>query len=83
MSQVTTSQIRDILTKTVDSFDGSGVSDDQSLSDAGMDSLDKASLFLAIEEQLSVKISDDVFEELDSISAIAEQVSEIMSAGQA
>jgi len=81
MAQVTTSQIRDILRTAVDSFDGMELSDDQSLSDAGMDSLDKASLFLAIEEELNVKVSDDLFEELDSIGAIADRVSKIGSPG--
>ena len=74
MAEVTTSRIREILADAVDSFDGSEVADGDSLGDAGMDSLDRASLFLAIEEELGLKIPDDLFEELDTLEAIAQHV---------
>jgi acyl carrier protein len=78
---VTTSRIREILANAVDSFDGAGVADGDSLGDSGMDSLDRASLFLAIEEELGLKISDDLFEELDTLEAIARHVTESSGAG--
>ncbi len=61
--------------RAVDSFDGTGVADDDSLAEAGMDSMDRACLFLAIEGELGVKVSDDAFQELDTLAAIAGHVS--------
>lgn len=81
MAEVTTSRIREILADAVDSFDGADLADSDSLGDAGMDSLDRASLFLAIEEELGLKISDDLFEELDTLEAIARHVTKSPGSG--
>ena len=48
--------------------------DDVNLSDQGVDSLDKASLFLNIEETYNIKISADEFMELNTIDKIVKQI---------
>lgn len=50
--------------------------DDVSLSDQGVDSLDKASLFLNIEETYNIKISADEFMELNTIDKIVKHINE-------
>jgi acyl carrier protein len=44
---------------------------DKPLKDLGLDSLDIASLFLAISEQLGVRVPDQDIDRLDTVSAIA------------
>lgn len=50
--------------------------DDVNLSDQGVDSLDKASLFLNIEETYNIKISADEFMELNTIDKIVKRINE-------
>ena len=50
--------------------------DDVNLSDQGVDSLDKASLFLNIEETYNIKISADEFMELNTIDKIVKHINE-------
>lgn len=50
--------------------------DDVNLSDQGVDSLDKASLFLNIEETYNIKISTDEFMELNTIDKIVKHINE-------
>ena len=50
--------------------------DDVNLSDQGVDSLDKASLFLNIEETYNIKISADEFMELNTTNKIVKHINE-------
>lgn len=50
--------------------------DDVNLSDQGVDSLDKASLFLNTEETYNIKISADEFMELNTINKIVKHINE-------
>lgn len=50
--------------------------DDVNLSDQGVDSLDKASLCLNIEETYNIKISADEFMELNTIDKIVKHINE-------
>ena len=50
--------------------------DDVNLSDQGVDSLDKESLFLNIEETYNIKISADEFMELNTIDKIVKHINE-------
>lgn len=52
------------------SVDLSGVDGDDSLKDAGIDSLDIMTFFLGIEEKFNVKIPDEDIDALDSIDNI-------------
>jgi acyl carrier protein len=47
---------------------------DTSLTDLGVDSLDVASIFLAIHEQLGVRVPDADIDGLDTVRRIAEYV---------
>lgn len=68
--------IRETLASIVPAVNWQDISDDESLSDAGLDSLDKATLFLKIEEQTGRSIPDDDYESLDSIGEIVKYMSE-------
>ncbi len=50
--------------------DLNNVSNDTSLTEAGVDSLDMANILLGIEEKYEVKIPDEDMDQLDSIDAI-------------
>lgn len=52
--------------------------DDISLDDQGVDSLDKANLFLHIKETFNIKISADEFIELNTIDKITKHINEML-----
>lgn len=48
--------------------------DDKPLKELGVDSLDIAGIFLAIQEKLGVRVPDDEIDALDTVSRIAHYV---------
>lgn len=49
-------------------FESEGLADDDSIEDAGLDSLDIVNFLLSIEENLSVKIADSELPDLNTLS---------------
>jgi acyl carrier protein len=70
--QVTISEIRAIIEKTNVVKDMSTLGDDLSFGDAGIDSLDVFSIFLAIEETYGIKIPDEDLDAINSIETIVD-----------
>lgn len=52
----------------------SNIADEGSLRNAGLDSLDAATILLALEERYDISISDEDFEALDSVNDIVEYI---------
>lgn len=70
MTQLTLAAFKDILTQNFPAQDWSGVDDAASLSELGLDSLDKATLFMKVEELAGVVIPDDKYEDMDTAGEI-------------
>lgn len=68
-------QIHEVLTRIAPTVDWATVSEDESLEAAGLDSLDKASLFLELETLSGEKIPDDHYDKIDTISAMRDYLS--------
>ena len=66
--------IRKILQQLVPGVDWQSVPAHASLEDAGLDSLDKANVFLHLEEVSGRKVDDAAYEQIDSIAAMVEAV---------
>jgi acyl carrier protein len=64
--------IREILTEVREGYDFGAMSPDTTFGDAGLDSLDSASLLLGVQDVFGVQISDDEAEELDTIGKLSE-----------
>jgi len=62
--------VRKLLEKVSPGVDWSAVGPADSLEEAGLDSLDKASFFLEVETATGVKIPDAVYEEIDTIDGV-------------
>ena len=63
-------EIRSIVTQVVIGFNGNNLKNDQTFSDAGIDSLDHMNILLFIEEKIDIKIPDEDVEECNSIDNI-------------
>lgn len=72
--KTSTAEVREVLQGADIDVDLAKVGDDESLREAGVDSLDMASLYLAVEQHYGLEIPDEDTEELDSISALAAYV---------
>jgi acyl carrier protein len=72
--KTSTEEVRKILQGADIDVDLATVGEDESLREAGVDSLDMASLYLAVEQHYGLEIPDEDTEELDSISALAAYV---------
>lgn len=69
--EITREKIIEIIGKEVGKYvDSDILSDNESLSDQGIDSLDRQTIFLSIEETFDVSISDDEINKLNSINDI-------------
>ena len=66
MASTNIEAIRAILGEVASSIDWSGLSPDDSLSDHGLDSLDKASFVMKLEAETGVGIPDEDYEALDT-----------------
>jgi acyl carrier protein len=63
---------RRILQSVAAGVNWSAVEEDASLSEAGLDSLDKATFFLNVEEAVGTSIPDSAYENIDSIRSLLE-----------
>ena len=63
-------KVRDILKTIAPATNWDSVKAGDSLEAAGLDSLDKANVIMAIETEASVQIDDARYEELDTIEAL-------------
>jgi acyl carrier protein len=69
--EVSLEQIREIFLREVDKkVDVKNMDPDASLSDEGVDSLDSASIFLALEDEFDIKFTDNDIEQLDTLNKI-------------
>lgn len=62
--------LRAILSELFPDIDFSGVSAATALEDTGLDSLDRASLLLAVQEKFGVRIPDEIVEDMDSLGKL-------------
>lgn len=63
-------EIMEVIQNSGVAADLTNVSNDTSLTEVGVDSLDMANVLLGIEEKYEVKIPDEDMDQLDSIDAI-------------
>jgi acyl carrier protein len=69
--EVSLEQIREIFLREVDKkVDVKNMDPDASLSDEGVDSLDSASVFLALEDEFDIKFTDKDIAQLDTLNKI-------------
>lgn len=69
---ITEQAIRDAIAKSVDDFDASGLGADDDFFDAGLDSLDHATVLLGIQEECGLTIPDEAVDQCRSINGILE-----------
>lgn len=62
--------IRNIITENVEGFDGQLLSADVPFLDAGLDSLDLATILLEVQEELEVTLEDGQDDQYDSLSKL-------------
>lgn len=75
MSKTTIEEIKTILAEVVSAIDWSALEPDQSLSELGLDSLDKASFVMKLEEAAGVTIPDEDYENLDTAAEFVDYIS--------
>jgi acyl carrier protein len=69
--QISLEKIREIFLREVDrKVDVKNMNPDASISDEGVDSLDSASVFLALEDEYNVKFTDDDIAQLSTLNKI-------------
>jgi len=69
--------IREILGQVKPEMGMENIGSDLSLEDAGLDSLDQASVLLAIQERFNIQITDEDAAGLTTISSIAKYLNSI------
>ncbi len=69
---LTVEQVREIIAGAVPTVDASALPADATFEDAGMDSLDHASILLALQERYGIEVSDEVAADMTSIMAIVD-----------
>lgn len=74
MPSITPDQIRTLLQETAPGTDWSAVTTDGSLEDAGLDSLDKATFIMKVEEATGLTIPDESYEAMDNIDGVVAYV---------
>lgn len=67
---ITEENIRQAISKALKRFDVDQLQSNQNFSDAGLDSLDHASIILALDEHCGIEIPESDIESCDSIDAI-------------
>jgi len=65
-----TDKIKNLITNVVIGFDIEKLSEDQKLTNSGIDSLEHMNILLAIEEQYGIKIPDEDIDKCNSIKGI-------------
>ncbi len=67
---VTEQQVRDVIATVKENFDVSALPVDAEFNDSGMDSLDQASILLALQEQHGLVVPQEMETEINSIRKI-------------
>jgi acyl carrier protein len=73
-------KIREMLSEVKDGLNYDNTSLDRELGNAGLDSLDMATLLLSIQEHFDLTIDDDDAERLDTIGKLVDYIAEHKSA---
>lgn len=68
-------EVRKLLAGVSPGVDWAAVGPTDSLAEAGLDSLDKASFFLEVETATGLKVPDDAYDEIDSLEGVLAAVS--------
>jgi acyl carrier protein len=76
---LTVDQVRKIIAGACPNVDAFALHPDAVFEDEGMDSLDHASILLALQEKYGWEVSDEVAAEMTSISAIVNRSGELKS----
>lgn len=71
---ITEQDLRRVMQKAFKTMDVSGIDANVSLYEVGLDSLDHATLLLAVQEEFGVAIPDEDVDKCQSIAAIVEYV---------
>lgn len=66
--------VRELVSEVKDGLDYSSTSLDREFDDAGLDSLDHATLLLSIQERYNLNISDDDAETLTTIGKLVDYI---------
>jgi acyl carrier protein len=74
MTETTETTIRALLSEVKDGLDYSTISVDTEFGNAGFDSLDVASLLLAVQEHFHLEISDEDAEQLNTIAQLRDYI---------
>jgi len=69
--------IKNKLAEINGSIEANDIDDEKSFTDQGFGSLDTFDLFLQIEEELNVKINDDLMTKLTSVNKLVEHFSSL------
>jgi acyl carrier protein len=67
---LTVEQVREVIASAVPTVDAFALTSDAKFEDAGLDSLDHASILLRLEERYGIDFPDDVGSKMTSIRAI-------------
>lgn len=70
MSELTLARLRDLLKEVSPAQDWSALGMEDSLATAGLDSLDKATFVMRLEDETGQSIPDEIYEELDTPAQI-------------
>lgn len=70
MPAITPDQIRALLQETAPATQWANIATDSSLDDAGLDSLDKVTFIMKVEEATGLSIPDDSYDEMDTIDSV-------------
>ncbi|SFH74600.1 acyl carrier protein [Albimonas pacifica] len=80
MTRADTEQlIRDLISENVDGFDGHQLKADARFIDAGMDSLDLATVLLEVQEATGVTFPDGEEEKYDSLTKLLDYIEKAQS----
>jgi acyl carrier protein len=66
--------VRELLSEVKDGLSYDNTSLDRDLGEAGLDSLDIATLLLSVQEHYDINISDDDAEQLDTIGKLVDYI---------
>lgn len=75
MSELRLTRLRDLLKEVSPAQDWSRLEMQDSLSAAGLDSLDKATFVMRLEDETGQSIPDEVYEDLDTPAQILSHIS--------
>lgn len=75
MPTITADQTRTLLAETAPGTQWAELAPESSLADAGLDSLDKVTFIMKVEEATGLSIPDDAYEQMDSIDSVIAYVS--------